>query len=94
MRTRYFRTADGWVADVLTAEPEFSVEMASHEMSLSEFYGTPVAGVEVDEGDPRTGEFVPAPLAALEAVMERAIPQRPIFTDEEITFLKALVAKG
>lgn len=59
---RYFRTASGWLHDTMSP---VGVAMEDNEADLAAYYGVPVIGVEVADGeaDPRWGEFVPQPPA-------------------------------
>ncbi len=57
---RYFRTSLGWLQD--TVNP-VNVPMEDSEAAVSAYYGFPVMGVEVADGDPdpRTGDLLPVP---------------------------------
>ncbi len=64
MRVRYFRTADGWCADMFVVDgDEFTVSIEAHEADLSAYYGAPVTASEQDaeDPDPRTLPYVSEP---------------------------------
>ena len=66
-KTRYFRTAQGWLADTVGTETdEFSVSMEVHERDLGVYYGAVVIGMELDASvpDPRFGAFIDPPVQA------------------------------
>lgn len=89
------KTPDGMWSAALITDDEITEEYAeAFAKDHAETLGVPTLIPVISEDDPRTGDLLDVgPELAVEAPeMQRAI--RPTFTDEEITFLKDLAAKG